>query len=198
MRRAAVLFIVLAGPVVTAGTGYAFDGQRRGFVLGFGVGPAIASYTQTASLEGFPDLTSDRESKGGLGTDFRIGGGVNEQFVLYYVNRVTWFSLDNALDETVTIASSVGLLGASYYLQPGSHTAYLVGLLGLSTWDAPFESDVDAQVGLGLGMGLGYEFSPHWSVEGNLNFGRPSDTIQGVEFSTNAFSFHATINVLAF
>jgi opacity protein-like surface antigen len=175
----------------------AFDGHRKGFILGVGVGPSLTSFTQSVRMPS-PTATSDRENKAGVATDFRIGGGVTERFLLYYVNRVAWFSLHNALGKNVTIASSVGLLGASYYFRETSPSPFIVGLLGLSAWSAPFEEGSGSQTGLGLGAGAGYDISRHWSVEGNLDFGSPSDEAFGTKVSTHAVSLHCTIHVLAF
>jgi opacity protein-like surface antigen len=183
--------------MVASTSSHAFDGHRKGFVLGFGAGLGMTSFTQTLGA-GSLSATSDRENKAGLATDFRIGGGFNEQFLLYYVNRASWISLENVFGNSVTIVSSVGLLGATYYFQSASPSPYVHGLLGLSSWDAPFESDTDALTGLGFGGGVGYEFSPHWSIEGSLNYSRPSKTVQGIEVSTDATSLQITVNGLAF
>jgi hypothetical protein len=197
MSRVAPVLCIIGALASASTSSFAFDGHRKGFVLGFGAGPAMTSFTQTVSL-GAQSVTGDRENKMGLATDFRIGAGVTEQFSLYYVNRVSWFSLDNALGKTVTIANSVGLLGATYYFQPVCPSPYIHGLLGLASWDTPFESGSEAWTGMGLGGGIGYELAPHWSLEGSVNYGIPSRTIEGLKATTNAVSIHLTVNALAF
>jgi hypothetical protein len=164
---------------------HAFDGERKGFVLGFSAGASVTSFTQT--LSGTFQGETDRENKFGFGTSFRIGGAFNEQFMFYYVNNVAWFSLENALGETVTIANGVGLIGVSYYLQPTPGGWYLLGVIGVSTWDAVFENS-SASTGFGLGGGVGWEFAPHWSVEAVAEWGKPSDSEAGVDLETNAVS----------
>lgn len=176
----------------------AFDGNRKGFMLGAGLGLGMTSFTQEVEITGLGSNKSDRESKTGLATDFRIGAGLSEQFSLYYVNRVAWFSIDNALGDKATIANSVGLVGGTYHLKPEGPSFYLNGLIGLSSWAAPFESGSDASTGFGFGLGAGYEFSKHWSVEGNLGFGSPSDESGGVKLTTNATTFSITINGTAY
>ena len=140
MSRTLVFLYVLGALILVPTLSHAFDNHRKGFILGFGAGPAVTSFTQTLS-EGFLSVTSDRENKIGLATNFRIGAGISEQVLVYYVNCVSWFSLDNALGSTVTIASSVGLLGATYYFQEFSPSPYIHGLIGLSSWYPPFESN---------------------------------------------------------
>jgi opacity protein-like surface antigen len=176
----------------------AFDGHRKGFVIGFGAGPAVTSFTQTLQVTGYPDATSDRENKPALATEFRIGGGFNDRILLYYVNRVTWFSLDNVLGETVVIANSTGLLGASFYTQETSPSPYFTALLGVASWDTPFETESEALTGLGVGVGAGYEFSPHWSFELSLSFGAPSKEYWDGKISTSAVSLALGVHALAF
>jgi len=198
MSRLRILAYLLVLAIMSAATSArAFDGKRRGFVLGGSAGLAITSFTQTLEI-GHQSATSDRESRAGLATEFRIGGGISDRFLVYYANRVAWFSLDNALGNTVTIASSIGLVGVSYYLVGVSPSWYLHGLLGLSSWDTPFESDSEAWTGIGAGAGIGYEFSPHWSIEGSINVSSSSRTVLGIKGSTDAVSFQATVAGMAF
>jgi opacity protein-like surface antigen len=197
-----VVWLLVAAPV------HAFDGQRGGFVLGFGVGPAVTSYTQTLyAADGTEMWASDRENQFGIGTDLKIGGGIGRRLLLYYINRVSWFTLDVGHD--AIFANSVGLVGLSYYFQDESPALYVLGLVGLSTWDAPFEENWDAQVGFGLGAGLGWEFSRHWSLEATFNWGNPGgeefpatdeygNLVGSLELETNPVSILITVNGLAY
>ncbi|MCZ6765439.1 MAG: outer membrane beta-barrel protein [bacterium] len=197
MKRFASLFIVaiLMGSSTNVA---AFDGQLKGFVLGGGVGGSWTSFTQELSGFGAPfDGTSDRENDIGFATDFKIGYGVNDQFLLYYVNRGSWFGLDNVLGETVTIFNSVGLVGVSYYVAPASST-YIMGLIGIASWSAVFEEDSGGQIGFGLGAGVGYEFARHWAIETTFNWGNPEDSEAGLKVSTNAFALMVMITGLAY
>ncbi len=175
----------------------AFDGRRKGFILGAGLGTGVTSYTQT--IEAYrQSLTSDRESKFGVQTDFRIGYAPNGFLQIYYVSKVSWFSLDNALGSSVTIAHGIGGLGVTYYLQPVAPSFFFTGVIGLSTWAAPFESNSDTWTGFGIGGGFGYEFARHWSIEVCATYGNPSDTQSGITATTNATTIKATVNVLAY
>lgn len=179
--------------LISAASSLAFDGQRKGFILGGGIGFGMASYTQTVN-----DETSDRENKGAVITDFKIGFAANEQTEIYYTSKVSWFSLKNVFDETVTIANGIGAVGVSYSLKTYAPTWFLTGGLGLSSWDAPFESNSDAWIGFGLFAGAGYEFSKHYGVEFDILYGKPSTSVGGNDASTNALAVKATINALAY
>lgn len=197
LRFGTLAMLLLAA---ATGTSEAFDGKRTGFILGGGLGAGATSFTQEVAVIGGPSDTSDRETKGGLATDFKIGYGFDERILLYYVNRVSWFGLKNALGKNVTIANGVGLAGMSYYLNDSGPGGYLVGTLGVATWDAPFEDSGDIWTGFGIGAGGGFEFSRHWSIEGTVNFGKPGleDKDLGVEVTSTAVALLVTLTGLAY
>lgn len=199
--------LAFAGLVLSlAPTAVAFDGDRKGFVLGAGIGGGAVSFTQTLS-EGTLSVSSDRESKAAFVTDFHIGGGIDATTVLSYTARVSWFSLEviRSIDVDVVelgdvvISSGVGVLTLTKYAQAEAPSTFVRGGVGFSTWDAPLESEAqDPLVGLGALVGFGYEFSPHWSVEISATWGLPSTESVGVELETNAFSVHLAVVGMAY
>ena len=157
--RGIVTLLVLTAVIVTATSVYAFDGERKGFILGFGIGPGYTNFSQEIN-----GLELDSEGKVSIATDFKIGYGFNEQFLLYYENRLSWFNL-TVIDEAyydpwadeltftetdVTIAHGIGLVGMSYYFQTEAPSFYILGSVGVSTWSAPFETNSDTSVGFGI------------------------------------------------
>ncbi len=191
MRIVNLALLAAAGVCLWVSGASAFDGERGGFVLGFGAGVGLTSFTQT--IDDFDGAaTSDRQNEFSLGSDFKIGGGIGDRFLLYYVNRIAWLNVDNDLYRNEMIVNGVGLLGASYYFQETAPSWYVLGLLGISTWGSLDEGDSEA--GFGVGAGAGWEFTRHWSVEATINWGKPSE--DWVE--TNAVSFLVTINGLAY
>jgi len=175
----------------------AFDGNRKGFILGGGLGLGLTSFTQTVEFMGM-STTSDRENKFAVMTDFKIGYGATEQVLVYYTNKVSWFSLENVYGDNVIIVNGVGGVGMTYFFQPVTPSPYIMGGLGLSTWNAPFEEGSEAWYGFGLAVGAGYEFSRHYSIEVNLTWGEPGKEVGGVKASSNALSLMVTINALAY
>jgi hypothetical protein len=182
-----VLLLVTAAVLLATATVQAFDRDRKGFIIGLGGGLGVTSFTQEANLNGH-GVKSDRETDFSLATDFRIGGGISNQFMLYYENRVAWFRMASRTGTDVTIADGVGLVGASYYFQTRAPSAYILGSVGTSSWMAPFESNSKAWTGLGLSGGFGYEFSPRISIEATINRGTPSRDFGGLKLKTNAIS----------
>ena len=75
---------------------------------------------------------------------------------------------------------------------------FFVRTLGLSSWDTPFESGSSNWSGFGLSGGVGYEFSPHWSVQGLLLWGIPSESEVGFKVTSNAVAFGVVITGVAY
>ncbi|MCX6601474.1 MAG: hypothetical protein NT025_07915 [bacterium] len=167
----------------------AWDGERKGFVLGIGLGPGYTTFKQK-----FGSYERDRENKGALVTDFKIGYAPTNQLALYWMSKVSWFSMTYGLDDKVTTTAGTAGLGASYYVQPRAPSAFVCGGIGYSTWSWPFEEDAESWMGLGLTAGGGYEFARYWNVEGNLIWGNPSK--DGCE--TDFVTFKVTVNVLGY
>jgi hypothetical protein len=172
----------------------AFDGHRKGFVIGIGVGPGLTSYTQElkAELTSFSETIAD-ESKTAVVTDFKLGGGVSDQFLLYYENRVSWFGTKDAAGTDFLVAHAIGLLGASLYLRPASPSPYVLMSVGTSAWVTIVESQTNSAVGPGMSAGVGYEFKRGWAAEATVNWGRPKDTTGGMDLTTTAVSGMLTV-----
>lgn len=176
-------------------TALAFDGKRKGFTLGGGLGAGMTSFRQELAVPPRFQLDSETVNKGAMVIDFRIGYAPTDQLDLYYIHEVSWFGMTNVLDETVTIVNSTGGLGATYYLAPRAPSVYLLGLIGLSMWSAPFESHSDTWTGFGVGAGVGYEFVPHWALEGSLSYGNPQTSAGPLTLTTKATSVRVSVNV---
>jgi len=178
--------------VLFAASTSAFDNQRRGFNLGGGFGLGLASYTQTISGGQYAG-TSSRQNPLAIMTDLKIGGAPSDQVQIYYISRASWFSMQNVFEDEVVIANVWNGLGVSYYFQPQAPSPYLTGSFGFSTWSATFESDSEEWYGIGVTGGAGYEFVKHWSVEGVLAYGKPSNEEGGIKVTANSFAFRVTL-----
>jgi len=195
-RIAVAVFALVTLLAVTSAS--AFDGNRKGFFLSVGLGGGMNSFTQTLEVTGQPSTTSDRENKGAFATDFKIGGGFNEQFLLYYVARSSWFSITNVFDESVTILNQIGGVGATYYLSEAAKSAYFLGAVGLGTWSTPFESGGSTWIGFGLTGGVGYEFAKHWGAELAASWSKPSDEEGGLNVESNTLGVLLTIQWIGY
>jgi hypothetical protein len=193
-----ILGLTLVIVMLTGISAQAFNGQRKGFILGGGLGFGMTSYTQTLK-QGSISITSERENKGAFNTNFQIGYAPSDQVAIYYVSKVAWFSMTNAYDDEVTIASGAGGLGLSYYQKPVAPSLIFTGGIAVSSWALPFEDDApDPWQGFGIYGGIGYEFARHVSAELDLVYGKPDTKEDGVTASANVISVMFTINALAF
>jgi hypothetical protein len=181
---------------------HAFDNQRKGFLLGIGLGSGYTSFTQEVDMhywEYHESVESDRENKVGFATDFKIGYAPDNSWAIYYNSKVSWFGIENYFGDDVTIANGLGTVAACHWFAPQAPSPFIVGGLGYSTWSLPFEKNAsDTWVGPGLFIGGGYEYSMSWSIEGSLSWGKPKDKEIGIEASTNVFSIMVTINLLGY
>jgi opacity protein-like surface antigen len=153
MKLRACLVCLLLIAIMLPSEGQAFDKQRKGFVLGLGLGYGSAKLK----------YGDDSESYGGLATTFKIGAGLSEQVLLYYSNRVVFFSPDNV---DATFYQGASAVAVSYFLNPAAPSFYFTGELGLGVLDST-ESGIDSETGFGWSLGVGFEFSRSWTVEAN-------------------------------
>jgi len=195
--------VILILLVLLASNLCAFDGKRKGFLLGFGMGFANVSFNQEYSgYEG--SFKSDTEKKTGMATDFKIGFAPNNKVELYYSSQIAWISIVNAYMEEVGITDGVGTFSLSYFLSPKLNkmewapSPYLSCGYGFSTWDAYEEEESDSWTGNGWFIGAGYEFSKHYRASINLFMNDPSISFYGESITTNSTAILFTLSAMAF
>jgi hypothetical protein len=191
------IFVVLILFLFTAKV-HAWDGQRKGFLLGFGTGPGVTSFTQKVRVGVFSE-ESPREDKLAVMTDFKIGYAPDNSWAIYYTSKVSFFGITNVFGNKVTVANGLGALAGCYWFNQQAPSPFVAGGLGFSTWSLPFEENPpDTWIGPGLFAGGGYEFSRHVTIEGYFSWGKPKDEEFGIEASSNALSLMFTLNVLGY
>ena len=124
----AVLALSVSGPL------HALDDQRRGFFFSIGAGYSSSDYI---------DNSFSSASRQGLGTSFKIGGGIDNRTVGYYVRHVAWSS---------KLVNSLGFSGAgvAHYFSPTSKSAYINAAVGFGD-----SLDTDRLDDMGGGLMLG-------------------------------------------
>ena len=153
---------------------YAFDEEKEGFILSIGAG--ISTVNTEVKIG---NLGAD-ENSFGLSTSFKIGYGFTNQFLLYYMNDVSWYGYDNDPNDD-TYTSGITGIGASYYLEENS-PYYLMGSIGIGSL---FNfSENEGETGNAFAIGGGYEVSPHFQIE--VTYLSTSIEDNGVELNTDA------------
>lgn len=159
-----VVFLVLSSQLL------AFDGLRKGFILGGGVGPGYLTY------EGVDKFC--------LATNFKIGFAPSNSFEIYYLNTVSWFGLDSE-----TFINGVTGLGLTKYLKSEGRGFFVLGGVGLAFLRELGGNEHGS--GFGLTGGVGYDVAKHWSVQADVTYTSISDApnMVGVRVSVNFLAF---------
>jgi hypothetical protein len=197
MRKSGLLSLLIIIMMLLSSNAFAWDKERKGFILSLGGGGGVVTYKQTVS-EGFQSIESDRENGFSFWTNFEIGYAPSNQIMILYSNVVPWFKMTNIYNSDVTMISGVGGPTITYYLQPSSPSFFIGGGFGLAVWQAPFESGNDAWTGIGLIAKAGYEFAKNVNFAVHILYGNPSKTILGVEGETNAVNIGFTVSWIGY
>ncbi len=161
--------------VLMSSTAFAFDGNRKGFVLGGGIGfSPQGKWT-------FDALDYD-ESGAGLAFHFIIGGGLNERNLLVYEGNVMAYTSD-LFDQTI----AQGFNGASWYHYFGNLGRSFFTTVGLGFYVFDVDEFDSNDPGFGMLLGGGYEFARHWQAGAYFSFGKTSDA--GFDFTHHHINF---------
>jgi len=170
-----IIFAVLISLVMTSTSIFAWDGNRQGFLWGFGAG--TNSQTVIYDAENRGDLESE-----GLGTsitNFRIGYAPQDNYAMLLYGHGLWNLLKAGSASYYAInyqrwshdeAQSNSWFGGIGLIVRGSNKKF-------KEVDPP-----DPDVGFGVNFGYGREIVEHASIEANLTIGGIStDTEWGEE-----------------
>lgn len=173
----------------------AWDGKRKGFILGGALGFGFSPYTRSLDYNygyGYTYSWSKSETPSAVMTDFKIGYAPTDLVEVYYMNKVSWFKTDNNLT-----TSAITGIGVTYLFNPRAPSWFVSGGLGLSSWGFLTGSS-NSLSGFGLLVGGGYEFSRYWSIEGNLLWGSPTRNEFGTNERVNNTTVRVTISFLQY
>nr|MBN2276278.1 hypothetical protein [candidate division Zixibacteria bacterium] len=211
-HRAVLVALVMAFIFGMAAPGFAFDKERKGFILGFGLGPGFTSYSETRVESGQDDVTQDG-SKFSFLSNFKIGYAPSNQLMVYWLSNVAWYGIDTSVEmyydgdkesylpyNDVTLLSGVGGIGVTYFFRPKAPSIFVTAGAGLSAMSLPFEG-TDTRTGLGISGGIGYEFARNWCLEASVIWGDAKRTLEESEYDEyngDFLGFGLTINVLGY
>jgi hypothetical protein len=179
--------------------------DRRGFILGFQLGPSV-SFIHSED----PDGDTYDNTILGAGFDFRIGWAPSNQFSVHYIHKAAIFlgeigKKDPSAEQTLlamvlfpllpfSIGQNNAGVGLTYYFRPEVPSLFLDAQLGLSVY--PLEGFLELSGGGGFAVGCGYEFSSHWSALGSVLVG--FDSGENDTTSSMAVSVIATVGYLLY
>ncbi|UCE23597.1 MAG: hypothetical protein JSU74_09870 [Candidatus Zixiibacteriota bacterium] len=191
VRILTVALIILA----MASTASAFDGYRKGFVLGGGLGIGPVAKT---SVDGF----SGSYDKSGLAMNFLIGYAWDEQNMIVFLRdgilySETWeVSFGGVLyfRDKINIIQGFSGVGYYHYFGPVGKSFFITAGLGAQDWTALDEDYDSNDYGAAILFGGGYEFARHVQVYGSVWFGSTSDNFYDYNHSQLMF----TVSAVAF
>jgi len=172
--RACVVF--LAALAVLSADLSAFNGLRKGFILGGGVGAGGLFYDEY-------DFDLNKFS---LATNFKIGYAPSNTLEIYYINSLSWFGYYGS-----TYYMGVTGLGLTKYLSKEGKGFFLHGGAGLSVFQR-LSAGANAETGFGFIGGIGYDIAKHWSIQGDVVY---TSMMSG---QVTSLSARLTVNFLAF
>jgi len=191
MKRIILLSIIFI--FVLSTSSFSFDGDRKGFVLGGGLGVAAVSHWEV-DVDFFDlDIVDASEDRPGLGLHIVIGGAFDEHNMLVYEANLSTYKTE-LLDEAV----AQGFNGAAWYhyFRPAGSTFYTT--LGLGFYHFKIGEYEATNPGGALLLGAGYEFAKHWQIGAYLSFGKTTDSLLGLEGDFEHANFTIMISGIAY
>ncbi len=166
----------------------AFNGQKKGFILGGGIGAGYLSYKETS-----PEFKLNRFAGAG---NFKIGYAPTDSFEIYFVGDLSMFGYlfqGDVDDMGVTVIGFNGL-GLTKYLSTRGTGFFVSGGVGISflSFFSTRTGSGDVNGGLGLLGGIGYDLSRHWRIQGDVVYTNLPAA------HTKSLGFRVTFNFLAF
>lgn len=179
MRRIVIATVII---LLAVGSVSAFDGQRKGFVLGGGLG-----FAPVASWDGEPVpavFTKFDESKAAFAANVIIGYGWDEFNLIAFEGNITTYSSD--LVDNFTITQGFGGVAWYHYFGPMGQSFFTTTGLGVYTFRGEleignFKVEGEADEGFGWLAGAGYEFKNHWQVGAYISMGKTSEP--GIDYN---------------
>jgi hypothetical protein len=169
---------VLSVPALTA-QAKTFDGKRKGFIVGGGIGGSYLSYSEGGQFD-LPEFS--------LAANFKIGYATSESFEIYYI-----FSGSAIFGVIANYALGVSGVGVTKYLNREGKGIFLFGGVGFPVFVfGGMFGWTKSTNGFGLIGGIGSDIGRHWSIQGDVVY-----TDMNAEMVTSV-SFRVTINFLAF
>jgi hypothetical protein len=176
MKKLLLGICTLAVIVAIASPTVAFDGNRKGFVLGGGLG-----FSPTATIKSDPVTFNDPflgpitfqidESNSGVAVNFVIGYAWDEQNMIVYEGNIVGYSLGSGPSK-VDVYQGFNGVSWYHYFGPVGKSGFITGGLGAYVFNV---DDQDADMGGALQIGGGYEFARHWQFGAYLGFGKTGD-----------------------
>ncbi|MFH1894012.1 MAG: hypothetical protein ABIK83_15170 [Candidatus Zixiibacteriota bacterium] len=195
---AAALYMLLLQSTVLG-----FDGLRKGFVVGGGLGVAATAKWSvdipTNMISNIPGGATD-ESNVGVGGHFLIGYAWDEYNMIVYEGNGCAYTSDVFNDETsddLNGKSAQSFGGATWYHYFGPLGKSFFSVVGVGAFAWKVKGYEMNDPGIAYIVGGGYEFAKHFQAGVYLSGGKTSDKITLPDGQTENIDFgHMHVNIL--
>ncbi|MFH2050041.1 MAG: hypothetical protein ABIJ12_11400 [bacterium] len=186
MKKSVVVVSILI--LMLSASANAFDGMRKGFVLGGGLG-----FGPVAKVSIDVPNSTDMDNSG-VALNFLIGYAWDEQNMIVFLRDGITYSEATIFGGSINLVQGFSGVGYYHYFGQQGKSFFITGGLGFQDWSS-LDSDYDSNdYGLGMLVGGGYEFARHVQVYSSLSFGKTSDYY----YDYNHSQFLITISAVAF
>jgi len=196
--------IVLILPLQVA----ALDGDRKGFILGLGIGVQGTGYSSSASDGRLKDRFAYSANQGaaftgGLSSDIKIGLGLTSDFEIHYFNKAMWNTLKNSENDYLLNLHGVSGFGGTFFIPFGMSNIwpsapFLSVGYGNAFWTAPQKELFSPFKGNGYYVGIGYEFAQHVRLEIDFLSGSTSERLGNESVTKNFKNIMLSLSVMAY
>jgi hypothetical protein len=171
LRRALLVLLVLV--FASTSVANAWDGQRKGFLLGIGFGAGFDSYSKI-QYDPISPVKEDN-SQFAFAASPRIGYAINNQLAIYYSRHPLLFSVKTAENKDLALTSCIEAISMQYYFSDKAPSVYVGGGAGVGYFFDSKKSNysVHALKGIGLFGTVGYEPRKHILSEFSLHYKSP-------------------------
>lgn len=196
-----IISFTIAVMISTAPDLYSFDGKRKGFILGGGIGIGFFSnsFPETVTDLGLtlPGETMHAEEFAFL-LDLKIGYAPSNLTAFYFSIRSSqwsetelqyWFG-DDVFNAVLLFTG----FGGTRYFKETEQSLFLSGGVGYTSLGATDSDDYIQPNGVGVFLGGGYEYSSHWSIEAEVFVSR----LSAGEINFNSVGVRLSFNYLAY
>ncbi|MCD4652098.1 MAG: hypothetical protein K8S56_09995 [Candidatus Cloacimonetes bacterium] len=184
-----------------------FDGQRKGFVVGLGLGPSYTSWHKTEKDLENDTRTSQTDDRFGLGISLMLGYAPTNKLIFHNFTQGATFCdyQEKDKEKQVSYSHALGGFGATYYFRPGQEdthwepSIYFSTGIGYANWLETIKEKKELDIfGSGVYFGLGYEFKKHMRIEASLLLSNPADKTSQVDEKVDTFSILLTLFGVAY
>lgn len=151
-----------------------FDGQRKGFIVGAGLGfsPSASWESEvTPFTAGSARFTID-ESSSAAAAQFMIGYAVDNKNIIAFHNNLVSFS--SRFFENDDIVQGISSISWFHYFRVAKHEVFLTAGFGPFIFDAGDAGQTESNE-YGYVLGCGYEFARHFQIAAYYTSGDTED-----------------------